>query len=72
MAFDDREKNISSRLRTIYDLTMGVLWLGLGIFFLFHEKWGYDLRLDKTLQTIFGVSAILYGLFRIYRGIKNK
>jgi hypothetical protein len=72
MLFDDKEKNSSSWLRTIYDYTMGVLWLGVGIFFLFHKKWGYDLKLDAILTNIFGVSAALYGLFRIYRGFKNK
>jgi len=72
MLFDDKEKNTSSWLRTIYDFTMGVLWLGVGIFFLFHKKWGYDLKLDVLLTNIFGVSAVLYGLFRIYRGYKNK
>lgn len=72
MAFDDKERNTSSWLRTIYDYTMGVLWLAVGIFFLFHKKWGYDLKLDVVLLNIFGVSSILYGLFRIYRGFKNK
>ena len=72
MLFDDKERNTSSWLRTIYDFTMGVLWLGVGIFFLFHKKWGYDLKLDVLLTNIFGVSAVLYGLFRIYRGYKNK
>jgi len=72
MAFDDKERNTSSWLRTIYDYTMGVLWLAVGIFFMFHKKWGYDLKLDPVLQNIFGVSSILYGLFRIYRGFKNK
>lgn len=71
--FDDKEKNISSRLRFVYDLTMGVLWIGVGIFFLFHRKWGFDLNLNNDVLTnIFGVSSILYGAFRLYRGFKNK
>jgi hypothetical protein len=72
MPFDDKERNTSSWLRTIYDYTMGALWLGVGIFFLFHEKWGYDLKLDPVLKNIFGVASVLYGLFRIYRGFKHK
>jgi hypothetical protein len=72
MAINDKGKDISSRLRTIYNYTMGVLWLGVGVFFLFHKKWGYDLKLDAILTNIFGVSAILYGLFRVYRGYKNQ
>ena len=76
MAFDDRKRTTSSQLRTIYNYTMGVLWSAVGIFFLFHRKWGYDLKLneprDVLLANIFGVSAVLYGLFRLYRGFKNK
>ena len=72
MVFDDKERNTSSWLRVIYNYTMGVLWLAVGIFFLFHKKWGYDLRLDPILVNVFGVSAVLYGLFRIYRGFKKQ
>ncbi len=74
MAFDDRKKDTSSRLRTLYDYTMGVLWLAVGILFTFHRKLGIDLKFsdkEMTLANIFGVSAILYGLFRIYRGYKK-
>ena len=72
MALDDKRKDISSRLRTMYDLTMGILWTGLGVFVLFQEKWGYDLKLGDSLKYILGISSTLYGLFRIYRGFKNK
>ena len=75
MAFDDRKRNTSSQLRTIYNYTMGVLWFAVGIFFLFHRKLGYDLKFsdkDIALAYILGVSSILYGLFRLYRGFKNK
>jgi hypothetical protein len=63
-------------MRTIYSITMGALWTGVGLFFLFHRKWGYDMKLNSSsdilLTNIFGGAAVLYGLFRIYRGIKNK
>ena len=49
MLFGDKERNTSSLLRSIYNYTMGVLWLAVGIFVLFHKKWGYDLRLDPDL-----------------------
>lgn len=75
MVFDSKDRNTSSLLRTIYNYTMGVLWLGVGIFFLFHEKWGFEFFTNpkqKPLGVIFGVSAVLYGLFRVYRGIKKQ
>ena len=75
MVFNDKEKDTSSLLRAIYNYAMGVLWLGVGIFFLFHERWGYvffENEKQKPLGVIFGVSAILYGLFRVYRGFKKQ
>jgi len=59
-------------LHSLYNYSMGVLWTAVGIFFLFHEKFRIDLDLDKTLVLIFGISAVLYGLFRIYRGYAKK
>jgi len=74
MVFDSKNRNTSSLLRSIYNYTMGVLWLGVGIFFLFHEKWGYEFfkGKERLLGQIFGVSAVLYGLFRVYRGFKKQ
>ncbi len=72
MMFDDKERNTSARLRSLYDYTMGVLWMAVGIFFLFQKKFGYDLQFNSLLTGIFGVSSLLYGLFRIYRGYKMK
>lgn len=72
MVFDDKERNTGSRLRALYDLGMGILWIAVGVFFLFHEKFNFELGLDKVLTSIFGFSSLLYGGFRIYRGIKKK
>jgi hypothetical protein len=71
MNFEDRNRNNNSRIRAIYDYTMGILWFAVGVFFLFQKKFGYDLQLDKVLTGIFGVSSLLYGAFRIYRGFKK-
>ena len=68
-SFEKREDQRQARLRSIYDYTMGILWMAAGAFFLMHKKLGYDLRLDAILTTIFGISALLYGGFRIYRGV---
>ncbi len=72
MMFDDKERNTSARLRSLYNYTMGVLWIAVGIFFLFQKKFGYDLQFNSLLTGIFGVSSLLYGLFRIYRGYIKK
>jgi len=76
MVIEKKERSTPSLLRKVYNYTMGILWLAVGLFFLFHRQWGYDLKLneprDRLLANIFGVSAVLYGLFRLYRGFKYK
>jgi len=69
--FEEKQRKRNALLRSIYDYTMGVLWMGIGAFFLWHQKLGYDLNLDKTLITIFGIASLLYGAFRIYRGFQS-
>lgn len=71
----NNKRDTPAVMRSIYNLAMGVLWTGVGLFFLFHRKWGYDMKMNHEseilLTNIFGGAAILYGVFRIYRGIKN-
>jgi len=71
MNFENRNKRSGLGLRSVYDYTMGILWISVGVFFLFQKKFGYDLQLDSVLTVIFGISSLLYGAFRIYRGIKQ-
>lgn len=69
--YEDNRRRTNVLLHSIYNYVMGVLWLSVGIFFLTYRKFGIDLNLDKVLTTIFGISAVLYGSFRIYRGYKK-
>ena len=69
--YEERRRKTSRTLRSIYDYVMGVLWLALGIVFIWHEKFGFELDFDPTLKMIFGIAAMLYGAFRLYRGYKK-
>jgi len=72
--FENKRKKTNVVVHSIYDYVMGVLWLCLGCFFLLHKKFNVELWLDQrneVLLIIFGVVAIMYGLFRIYRGYKK-
>ena len=70
--YEENRRKSSAMLRSVYDYVMGVLWLSLGIVFLFHEKLGINVDFDPALETIFGVACVLYGAFRLYRGFKKK
>ncbi len=61
------------RMRSIMDMGMGILWTSMGVFLIFIEKFSTDLaaRFGDTSMKIFGGVCIVYGLFRVYRGIKK-
>ncbi len=51
---------------------MGVLWAAMGIFLVFSKKIGVELDMLPSPYTyIFGGLCLVYGGFRIYRGIKK-
>ncbi len=80
MALEEFEKEQLSerdkryiRMKSIMDIGMGILWAGMGVFLLFIKKFNPDLALqyDENILMIFGAVCVLYGLFRIYRGIRK-
>lgn len=67
---DRQEKNYILR-RSIMDIGMGGLIAGFGFFFVFAPKLGYDFTMDPVLRYCLSGLFIIYGAFRIYRGIKK-
>ena len=67
-----REKGVI-RMRSIMDMGMGILWMGMGNFFIFINFFNTDLaaRYDDSVMKVFGGVCIIYGIFRIYRGYKK-
>jgi hypothetical protein len=61
------------RMKSIMDYGMGVLWVGMGIFITFVQKFdaGIAERLNDPMFKVLGAVFIVYGLFRIYRGYKK-
>lgn len=71
--WNERNKKRSTNFKVLYDYVMGVLWLGLGLFFLLSKKLGIEImKSDPLIDTIFGCVGIAYGLFRFYRGYKQQ
>jgi hypothetical protein len=70
--FEQRKKSAYSTRRSIMDIGMGILWSGMGLLFIFKDLLGVALDFpDKPYDYIFGGLCLVYGVFRIYRGIKK-
>lgn len=60
-------------MRMVYDIGMSVLLIGMSVIMLFGSYWGIDkiLAIDNIFRYMFGGICLLYGAFRLYRGIKR-
>lgn len=69
---NERQKGFV-RMRSIMDFGMGILWIAMGVFLLFVEKFSEVLaeKYGDNAFKIFGAVCVIYGLFRIYRGVKK-
>ncbi len=66
-----RMKAYSNR-RSLMDLGMGLIYSGMGLFFLLKEVFGFAIDFPpRPFNYIFGGLCLLYGAFRIYRGVKK-
>ena len=71
-SFDRDKARRETGMRTVYHFIMGVLWFAVGLFFLNHVRFGLDGAFDPILARIFGVSCLVYGLFRVWRGYRSR
>lgn len=59
-------------MKSIMDLGMGIIYIGVGIFILFAKKFNLNNEfVDSGMGKAFAGLIIFYGLWRIYRGIKK-
>ena len=72
-SFRDKQQKSYTLMRMTYDLTMSVLILGMALVLLFSERLKIEQisSIDTTFRYLFGGICILYGGFRLYRGIKR-
>jgi hypothetical protein len=76
--YKDRRQQSFSQLRMIYNISMGILVLAMAGVMLFGDRLGIDAleqfigRTDPVLRYLFGGLCLLYGFFRLYRGIKKE
>lgn len=75
MELDFREKQRKSYrvMRMIYDLSMAVFILGMAFILLLAEQLKIEqlMMIDPMYRYLMGSISVLYGGFRLYRGIKR-
>ena len=76
--YRNRTRKSFATMRTIYNLTMAVLILAMAIVMFWGDKFNNDFinnivsELDPVIRYLFGGLCLLYGGFRLYRGIKRE
>ena len=71
MEQQDPRKKQYSMMRSTMDYGMGLVIVGVGIFFLFSNKFGISFDVEPFFQYFFAGMCIIYGAWRIYRGYKK-
>jgi hypothetical protein len=72
-SFKERQQKSYTLMRMTYDLVMALLILGMAVVMIFAEKLKIEqiMSIDDTFRYLFGGICVLYGGFRLYRGIKR-
>lgn len=71
--FREKQRKSYTMMRTIYDLSMAVIILGMAVLLLLAERFGLVsfMGIDPMFRYLMGSVFLLYGGFRLYRGIKR-
>jgi cell division protein FtsW (lipid II flippase) len=74
--FENTPDNKTKRyvmMRSITDLGMGFIYLAVGIVILFAKQFNFSTDFTASIPAkIFAVLVIIYGSWRIFRGIRKK
>jgi len=71
--FREKQQKSYTLMRMTYDLTMAILILGMALVLFFAEKFKIQqiMEADLGFRYMFGGICLLYGGFRLYRGVKR-
>ena len=72
--FRSKQKKSYNLMRMSYDITIALLLLGMAVLMLFAEKLKIEQLTGKDnefFRYFFGGLCLLYGSFRLYRGVKH-
>ncbi len=71
--FEVKKQKSYTIMRMTYDLTMAIILLGMSTVMLFAQTLKIEqlISIEPTFRYLFGGICLLYGGFRLYRGIKR-
>ena len=69
--FDEKKQRDYINRRAIMDLGMGLIYSGMAAVMFFAPKFGLGEVFSEPFNYIFGGLCLLYGGFRVYRGVKR-
>lgn len=68
----NQQKSGPPNIRSVFDVVMGLIYTTVGGFLALSTYLNIKIVIiDPSFVVIFGVCCILYGGFRVYRGIKT-
>lgn len=69
---DDKKMKAYITRRAVMDIGMGFIYAVIGLILAFSQQFGFAFDFPPApFSYIFGGLCLLYGVFRIYRGIKK-
>lgn len=68
---EDKKQRAYINRRSIMDLGMGIIYTGMGLLMIFASKVKLEAVFAEPFNYIFGGLCLVYGGFRIYRGIRR-
>ena len=72
--FREKQRRSYDTMRSVYNITIGIVITGIGVLMFLSDKIGLDLlqQYDPLMIYAFGGLCLIYGIFRLYRGIKKE
>jgi len=68
---DFRKKNKPVNVKAIFDIIMGLVYASVGGFLVIAKYIGLEISFPPPdVITVFGAFAVVYGIFRVFRGYK--
>lgn len=68
--YEEKRKRAYANRRSLMDLGMGIIYAVVGGFLFLADRFGMEFP-TKPFSYIFGALCLVYGGFRIYRGLKR-